>query len=134
MQSSFSFHCSPDHSAILRSIRCEDTFDLPAAAAVLPEPQRVAQLVAVAALLGEQVHQHIADVAAVVAAAELDTSSLAHDSAVAAHIGYVESESNQERLQPELQTSFAVAVLLEELGPERDASAGEVEFADFAFL
>ncbi len=102
--------------------------------AVLPEPLLVAQLVAVAALLGEQVQQHIDVAAAVVAAVELDTSSLAHDSAAAVHIGCAASESNQEQLQPELQTSFAAAVLLEELGPERDASEGEVEFADFAFL
>ena len=46
LQSSFSFHCSPDHFAILRSILCEDTFDPPAAVAAQPEQQLVAQLAA----------------------------------------------------------------------------------------
>lgn len=98
LQSSFFVHCSPDRFAILRSVLGEDTFGLPVAAAVvpaLPEQRLVAQLVAAAVLflLGREVHQHIAVV-------ELDTSSLAHDSAAAVHIECAASEwkEGQERL------------------------------------
>jgi len=72
LQSSSSFHCSPDHFAILRSILYEDTFDQPAVVAVpaLQELLLAEQLVVAACLQpGQQVQQHIAVVAAAAAAA-----------------------------------------------------------------
>lgn len=72
--------------------------------------------------------QHIAAAAVVDA---VDMSCLAHEPA-AVHIGCAALESKKARERRLEQPSFAVAELLEELEPERHASAGEVELADFA--
>ena len=92
------------------------------------------QLVVAACLQpGQQVQQHIAVVVAAAVVDAVDTSYLARESA-AVHIGCAALELKKVRERQLEQPSFAVAELLEELEPERHASAGEVELADFACL
>ena len=133
MQSSFFFRCSPGRFAILHSILGEDTSDLLVAAVVPALPGLEQPVAAVVLLLPVQlVHQHI-----VVAAGQLDTLSLAHDSAAAVHTecAALEWKEGQERLRRELQASFVVAVLLEEQGPtELHAFEAVAGLAGFALL
>lgn len=88
-QSSFVFRCSLDHSAILRSDLDEDTAavvgELPERRPVAVQPAVFPVVVVVVPLfLVRREHLQIA----VVAAAVLDMSSLAHDFVVAVHTEY----------------------------------------------